>query len=35
VVAALNRAWERGDLEALKLAPGAPTARVIRQGGGA
>jgi len=32
VVDALNRAWRSGDLEALKLAPGAPTARAIRQG---
>jgi len=32
VVDALNRAWDSGDLEALKLAPGAQTVRAIRQG---
>ncbi len=32
VVDALNRAWRSGELDALKLKPGAPTARAIRQG---
>jgi HD-GYP domain-containing protein (c-di-GMP phosphodiesterase class II) len=32
VVDALNRAWRCGDLEALKIAPGAQTVRAIRQG---
>ncbi|MEE8384793.1 MAG: HD domain-containing phosphohydrolase, partial [Dehalococcoidia bacterium] len=32
VVDALNRAWRSGELEARKLAPGAPTARAIKAG---